>query len=150
MSPSDAMLVVLKDILLCLLGFRSIYVYGYIYVYAYTQLILVDIKYKTFQMCYQHQHACFFCLPVSPVWLSVSQTSMDDSQWKHRATLEFKSSGCVVSNNLNYDSSLSLSVSVKVIPKSFDTCLNSSQCYCFKPICQRVINEIASKQFVKG
>ena len=26
------------------------------------------------------------------------------SQGKYRATLEFKSSGCTVSNNLNYDS----------------------------------------------
>ena len=62
-----------------------------------------------------------FGLPISPVCLSVSQTSMDDSgQGKYRATLEFKSSGCAVSNNFIYDSSLSLSVSVKVIPKSFD------------------------------
>ena len=72
-------------------------------------------------MCYYHQYACLL------VCLSVSQTSMDDSgQGKYRATLEFKSSGCAVSNNLIYDSSLSLSVSVKVIPKSFDTCLNST------------------------
>ena len=83
-----------------------------------------------FQMCYYHQHACLL------VCLSVSQTSMDDSgQGKYRATLEFKSSGCAVSNNLIYDSSLSLSVSVKVIPKSFDTCLNSTKCYCFKLMC---------------
>ena len=69
-----------------------------------------------------------FCLPVSPVCLSVSQTSMDDSGHKGNTgcALELKNSGCVVSNNLNYDSSLSLSVSVKVIPKSFDTCLNST------------------------
>ena len=39
------------------------------------------------------------------------------SQGKYRATLEFKSSGCTVSNNINYDSILSLSVSVKFIPK---------------------------------
>ena len=39
------------------------------------------------------------------------------SQGKCRATLEFKSSGCTVSNNINYDSILSLSVSVKFIPK---------------------------------
>ena len=46
-----------------------------------------------------------FCLPVSPVCLSVSQTSMDDSG--HRGnTGQLKSSGCVVSSNLNYDSSL--------------------------------------------
>ena len=36
------------------------------------------------------------------------------SQGKYRATLEVKSSGCAVSNNLIYGSSLSLSVSVKV------------------------------------
>ena len=35
MNPSDAMVVVLKDVLLGLLGFRSIYVYGYVYVYVY-------------------------------------------------------------------------------------------------------------------
>ena len=91
--------------------------------------------------------ACLSCLAVC---LSVSQTSIDDSQWKYRATLEFKSSGCVASNNINYDSSLSFSVSVKVIPKSSGTCLNLTQSYCFKPICQGVINEIASKQCVRG
>ena len=62
MNPSDAMVVVLKDILLCLLGFRFIYI--------------VDIIYKTFQMCYYHQYACLL------VCLSVSQTSMDDSGHK--------------------------------------------------------------------
>ena len=61
-------------------------------------------------MCYYHQHACLL------VCLSVSQTSMDDSGHKGN-TGQFKSSGCAVSNNLIYDSSLSLSVSVKVIPK---------------------------------
>ena len=55
-----------------------------------------------------------FGLPVSPACLSVSQTSMDHSGHK----------GCAVGNNLIYDSSISLSVSVKVIPKSFDTCLS--------------------------
>ena len=68
-------------------------------------------------MCYYHQHACLL-VSQSPVCLSVSQTSIDDSGHKgNRATLKFKSSGCAVSNNLNCDSSLSLSVSVKVIPK---------------------------------
>ena len=33
-------------------------------------------------MCYYHQHALSFGLPVSPVGLSVSQTSMDDSGLK--------------------------------------------------------------------
>ena len=54
-----------------------------------------------------------FGLPVSPACQSVSQTSMDDSGHKGN-TLEFKGSGCAVSDNLIYDSSLSLSVSVKV------------------------------------
>ena len=75
-------------------------------------------------MCYYHQHASLMvCLSLLPACLSVKL------QWmiqKYRATLEFKSSGCAVSNNLNYDSSLSLSVPVKVIPKSFDACLNST------------------------
>ena len=76
-------------------------------------------------MCYYHQHACLFvCLPLLSV--CVSQTSMDDSGHKGNTTLEFISSGCAVSNNLNYNSYLSLSVSVKVISKSFDTCLNST------------------------
>ena len=55
-------------------------------------------------MCYCHQPTCWsFGLPVFPVYLSV-----------YRATLEFKSSQCAVSNNLIYDSSLSFSVSVKL------------------------------------
>ena len=60
-----------------------------------------------------------FGLSLSPVCLSVGQISMDDSGHKGeiQATLEFSSSGCAVSNYLNYDSSLSLSVLVKVIPK---------------------------------
>ena len=81
-------------------------------------------------MCYCHQHACLL------VFLSVSQTSIDGSgQGKYRATLQFKSSGCAVSNNFIYDSSLTLSVPVKVIPKSFGTCLNSTKCCCFKLMC---------------
>ena len=54
--------------------------------------------------------ACLCCLPVY-------QSNFNEGfrlQGKYRATLEFKSSGCAVSNNLIYDSSLSLSVSVKV------------------------------------
>ena len=54
-------LVVIKDILLCLLGFRFIY---------NSLAIFVDIIYKTLQMCYYHQHVCLL------VCLSVSQTSM--------------------------------------------------------------------------
>ena len=72
---------------------------------------------------------CFsFGLPLSPLCLSASQTLMDDSGHKGNTgqLLEFKSSGCAVSNNVICDSSLSLSISVQVIPKSFDTCLNST------------------------
>ena len=72
-----------------------------------------------------------FGLPVSPVCLSVSQTSMDDSGQK--GNTGFKSSGRAVSNNLSYDSSLSLSVSVKVIPK-----------YLIQP------SAIASNRYVRG
>ena len=77
-------------------------------------------------MCYYHQHACLLvCISL----LSACQSNFNGRfrpQGKYRATLEFKSSGCGVSNNLIYDSSLSSSVSVKVIPKSFNTCLNST------------------------
>ena len=58
-----------------------------------------------------------FGLPVSLVCLSVSQTSMDNSGHKGNTGQLLKGSGCAVSNNLNYDSSLGLLVSVKVIPK---------------------------------
>ena len=61
--------------------------------------------------------ACLSCLPVSLVCLSVSQTSVDNSGHKGNTEQLLKGSGCAVSNNLNYDSSLSLLVSVKVIPK---------------------------------
>ena len=74
--------------------------------------------------------ACLSCLSVKLPWMI---------QGKYRATLEFKSSRCAVSSNLNYDSSLSLSVSIKVIPKSFDSAIASAiaiaKCYCFKPVC---------------
>ena len=63
-------------------------------------------------MCYYHQHACVFvCLSLLSACLSIKLQWMIQSQGKYRATLEFKSSGCAVSNNLNYDSSLSLPVS---------------------------------------
>ena len=84
-----------------------------------------------------------FGLLASPVGLSVSQTSMDDSAHKVNTGQLFNS------RVLIYDSSLSLSVSVKVITKSFDACLNSTQCYCFRLMCQAVINQIASKQCVR-
>ena len=69
-------------------------------------------------MCYYHQHACLLvCLSLLSACLSVRL------QWMIQVTREIqgKSSGCAVSNNLIYGSSLCLSVSVKVIPKSFDT-----------------------------
>ena len=79
-------------------------------------------------MCYYHQHACLLACPsLLSACLSVKlQWMIQVTREIQRATLEFKSSGCAVSNNLIYDSSLSLSVSVKVIPKSFGTCLNST------------------------
>ena len=78
-----------------------------------------------------------FGLSVSPVCLSVSQTSMDDSGHKGntRQLLNSRVLGVpltLLSHNLIYDSSLRLLVRVKVIPKSFGTCLNSTYCYCFK------------------
>ena len=67
-----------------------------------------------FQMCYYHQHACLLvCLSLLPVCQSNFNGGFR-SQGKYRATLEFTSSGCAVSNNLIYDPSLSLSVSLKV------------------------------------
>ena len=72
-------------------------------------------------MCYYHKHACLLvCLSNFKWTIQVTR--------EIRATLEFKSSGCAVSNNLNYDSSLSFSVSVKVVPKLLIQ-------HCFKPMC---------------
>ena len=60
MNPNDVMVVVLKDIL-CFLGFKFIY-------------IVSDVLLPP---------TCLsFGLPVSPVCLSVSQTSVDDSGHK--------------------------------------------------------------------
>ena len=71
-----------------------------------------------FQMCYYHQHACLLvCLPPHAC-LSSSQTSVDDSGHKGNAGQLLNSRvlhGCAVINNLIYDSSFSLSVSVKVL-----------------------------------
>ena len=57
-------------------------------------------------MCYYHQHACLFvCLCLLSACLCQSNFSeLFRLQGKYRATLEFKSSRCAVSNNLNYDS----------------------------------------------
>ena len=68
MNPNDAVVVVLKDILLCLLGFTFIY----------TQLILVDIIQDISNVLISP--TCLsFGLPVSLACQSVSQTPMDDS-----------------------------------------------------------------------
>ena len=71
MNPNDVMVVVLKDILLCWLGFRFIYiVYISLYYIQHVSNVLLP-------------PTCFpFGLPVSPACLSVSQTSMDDSGYK--------------------------------------------------------------------
>ena len=54
--------------------------------------------------------SCLYCLP-----LCLSNfNGCFGSQGKYRATYEFKSSGCALSNNLIHDSSLILSVLVKV------------------------------------
>ena len=78
-------------------------------------------------MCYYHQHACLLiCLSLLSACLSVKR------QWMIQVTREIQGNSWIqefwgaVSNNLIYDSSFNLSVSVKVIPKSFDTCLNST------------------------
>ena len=71
MNPNDAMVAVLKDILLCLLGFRFIYIVyiSWYYIQDVSNVLLPP--------------TCLsFGLPVSPVCLSVSQTSMDDSGHK--------------------------------------------------------------------
>ena len=71
-------------------------------------------------MCYYYQHDCLLvCLSL----LSVSQTSVDDSGHKGNAgqLLNLRVLGvlCVITLFMTQ-------VSVKVIPKSFDTCLNST------------------------
>ena len=68
-----------------------------------------------FQMCYYHQNACLLvCVYLLPAYLSVKLQWMIQVTGKYRTTLEFKSSVCAISNNLIYDPSLSLSVSIKV------------------------------------
>ena len=69
MNPSDAM-VALKDFLLCLLGFRFIYIVHISWYYIEVSYVLLPPTYLSFG------------LPVSPVRLSVSQTSMDNSGHK--------------------------------------------------------------------
>ena len=71
MNPNYVMVVVLKDIFLCWLGFRFIYI---VYISWY---YLSDVSNVLLPP------ACLsFGLPVSPACLSVSQTSMDDSGHK--------------------------------------------------------------------
>ena len=129
MNPNDAMVVVLKDILLGLLGCRFIYIVyiSWYYIKDVSNVLLPP--------------TCFWSACLS--YLPVCQSNFNGwfrSQGKYRATPEFKSSGCAVSNNLNYDSSLSLSVSVKVIPKfliqpsaiASDHVLGGNKWNCFK------------------
>ena len=56
------------------------------------------------QMCYYH-HACLLvCLSLQPACLSVKlQWMIQVTREIHRATLEFNSSRCAVSNNLICD-----------------------------------------------
>ena len=71
MNPSDVLAVVWKDILLCLLAFKFIYIVyiSWYYIQDVSNVLLPP--------------TCLsFGLPVSPVCLSVSQTSMDDSGHK--------------------------------------------------------------------
>ena len=65
MNRNDTMVVVLKDIPLCLLGFRFIYIVyiSWYYIMSYISKVLLP------PTCLN------FGLPVSPVCLSVSQTS---------------------------------------------------------------------------
>ena len=71
-NPNDVMVVALKDILLCLLGFRFIY-----------------IHYKTFQMCYYHQYACLLvCLSLLSACLSL--TVSVKFQWMIQVTREIQ------------------------------------------------------------
>ena len=70
MNPNDAMVAALKDIVLCL-SFRFIYIVyiSWYYIQDVSNVLLPP--------------TCLsFGLPVSPVCLSVSQTSMDDSDHK--------------------------------------------------------------------
>ena len=67
MNPNDAMVVVLKDIILCLLGFRFKYI---VYISWYYMQDVSNVLLPS---------TCLsFDLPVSPVCLSVSQTWIDD------------------------------------------------------------------------
>ena len=71
MNPNDAMVVVLKDILSGLLGCRFIYIVyiSWYYIKDVSNVLLPP--------------TCLSLnLPVSPICLSVSQTSMDDSGHK--------------------------------------------------------------------
>ena len=102
MNPNDVMVVVLKDIFWCWLGFRFIYI---VYISWYYILYIRCFKCVTTTNMLVFWSSCLFCL-------LVCQSKFNGwfrSQGKYRATLECKSSGCAVSNNLIYDSSLSQS-----------------------------------------
>ena len=104
MNSIDAMAVVLKYILLCFLGFRFINI---VYVSWY-------YIYRRFKCVTTTSIACVLaCLSLLSAYLSVKL------QWVIQVTMEIQSNSRIqqLSNNLYYGSSLSLSVSAKVIPK---------------------------------
>ena len=108
----------------CVKRYSFMFVRFYVHIHSLCQLILCKRRLKcvTITNMFVFWSARLSCL-------NVCQSNFNGwsrSQGKYRATPEFKSSGCPVSNNLIYDSSLSLSVSIKVIPKSFDTLIQPS------------------------
>ena len=86
MNPNDAMVVVLKDILLCWLGFRFIYIVWISWYYIRYFKCVTTTNMLVFLS------ACLSCLPVC----RSNFNGWFRSQGKHRSTLEFKSSGCAV------------------------------------------------------
>ena len=77
-------------------------------------LLIVKLTFNIVYILLSHLfvllHSIHSCLPVCQSYFN----GWFRSQGKYRAALEFKSSGCAASNNLNYDSNLSFSVSVKL------------------------------------
>ena len=117
MNPNDVMGIVLKDIILCLLGFRFIYI---VYISWYYMQDVSNVLLPP------------TCLSFG---LPVCQSNFSGwfrSQGKCRVTLEFKSSGCAVSNNLM--TQVSVCQSQSKLSQNHLTRLNSTKCYCFKLI----------------
>ena len=113
MNSIDAMAVVLKYILLCFLGFRFINIVYVSWYYIYRRFKCVNI-YRRFKCVTTTSIACVLaCLSLLSACLSVKL------QWVIQVTMEIQSNSRIqeLSNNLYYGSSLSLSVSAKVIPK---------------------------------